>query len=130
MPKFGNRSQSNLATCDEELQLIANETIKEIDFTVIQGRRGEREQTEYFTKGTSKVKYPNSKHNKEPSQAFDFIPCPFVGWSYTESFKRVGHALLRTAIKLKAQGKIKSDASYGGDWKSFKDYPHFQIDVV
>ena len=124
MPVFGNRSQSNLESCHSDLILIANETIKEVDFTVIQGRRGQVEQDTYFKNKTSKKEYPDSKHNKTPSEAFDFIPCPFQGWKDIESFKRVGHALVRTAIRLKKEGKISHDLEYGGDWTRFRDYPH------
>lgn len=125
MPSFSKRSKDNLATCHENLQLIAEDAIKIIDFTVIEGHRGKQAQNVAVARGTSKTPWPKSKHNKLPSHAFDFIPFPFDGnWGKANhpKFKAVGKVLLECAAKR----GIK--ASYGGDWKSFKDYPHFQLD--
>ena len=124
MPKFGKRSKDNLVTCHENLQLIAADAIKLIDFTIIEGHRSKEAQNVAVARGTSRTPWPRSKHNKVPSLAFDFIPYPFDGWT-TKShpkFKAVGKVLKQCA---EARG-IK--ASYGGDWTSFRDYPHFQLD--
>lgn len=125
MPSFSKRSKDNLATCHENLQLIAKDAIKLIDFTVIEGHRGKQAQQVAVARGTSKTPWPKSKHNKLPSLAFDFIPYPFDGdWGKKNhpKFIAIGKVLLTCAEKR----GIK--ASYGGDWKSFKDYPHFQLD--
>lgn len=74
MPKFSARSLKNLSQCHPDLQRIANVAIKEFDFIVICGHRGEKEQNAAFARGTSKLKFPKSKHNKTPSLAFDAVP--------------------------------------------------------
>jgi peptidoglycan LD-endopeptidase CwlK len=74
MPVLSARSLKNLSQCDKRLQKIATEAIKEFDFIVICGHRGEKEQNEAFRRGTSKLKWPKSKHNKTPSLAFDAVP--------------------------------------------------------
>lgn len=126
MPSFGKRSKDNLATCHENLQLIAKDAIKLIDFTIIEGHRGKQAQNVAVARGTSKTPWPRSKHNKIPSLAFDFLPYPFNGnWkdkTLIPRLKAIGKVLLECAAKR----GIK--ASYGGDWKTFKDYPHFQLD--
>lgn len=49
------------------------------DFSVKDGVRGEAAQEKAFKSGNSKVKFPNSKHNKKPSQAIHFLPYP-IRW--------------------------------------------------
>ena len=74
MYKFSKRSYDNLVECHPDLQLIANTLIRYIDFAVIEGHRDEAQQNHYYWRGTSKVRYPNSKHNSVPSMAMDIIP--------------------------------------------------------
>lgn len=70
---FGAASTERLLTCEKDIQLILNETIKVIDFTVVYGHRTQEEQDNLYPK-FSKVKFPNSKHNPYPSQAVDVAP--------------------------------------------------------
>src|SRR3990172_9550055 len=99
MPKFGKRSKDNLATCHPDLVLLAQDAIKQIDFTVIEGHRGKEAQTIAVTRGTSRTTWPKSKHNKFPSHAFDFIPSPFAGnWNNTKAFKEIGAVLKSCAV--------------------------------
>ena len=83
MPRFGRRSRKNLETCNEDLQELFNEVIKFFDCTVIQGHRGKEEQNKYFDEGKSKVKYPNGRHNANPSNAVDVVPYP-IDWKDTD----------------------------------------------
>ena len=85
MPKFGRRSKKNLDSCDLDIQAVLNEAIKYYDFSVLCGERGEEEQTKAFKGGFSKVQYPNSRHNKKPSQAVDIAPYP-IDWADLERF--------------------------------------------
>jgi len=62
MPKFSKASMDRLKTCDIKLQVIALEAIKEFDFTVVCGYRGEKDQNEAFARGASKLKWPDSKY--------------------------------------------------------------------
>jgi len=126
MPRFGKRSKEQLATCHADLQRVANHAIKHIDFTVTEGHRGKEAQNAAFAKGFSKVRWPNGNHNSKPSRAFDFVPYPFNGnWkdkTLIPRLKKIGAQLKASAADL----AIK--VSYGGDWKSFKDYPHLELD--
>jgi len=73
MPSFGNSSQLKLNTCDSDIQLICNEGIKLIDFSVITGHRTKKDQNALFPKYT-KLKWPKGKHNSFPSRAVDIAP--------------------------------------------------------
>ncbi len=79
MPNFGKTSTTNLEECDLRLQDIAKKVINILDFSVIEGHRGKEEQDDLFDQRKTKVRYPNSKHNSEPSKAFDWAPYP-IDW--------------------------------------------------
>lgn len=120
MPSFSKASLRELATCDERLQRICHEAIKHFDFMVIQGHRGQKEQDEAFKAGTSKLPWPKSRHNSEPSTAVDLAPCP-LNWKDLPSFHRLAGVIMTVA----AMEGI--ELTWGGDWKSFKDLPHFEL---
>ena len=74
MPKFGRSSRERLATCDDRLQKVFNEVIKYIDCSVLEGHRGEERQNKLCDEGKSKVRYPDGRHNANPSNAVDVTP--------------------------------------------------------
>jgi len=134
MPSFGNRSRKELETLRPAFQDVFIEAIKEYDFSMIQGRRGEEEQNRYYRMGTSTLKYPESNHNKTPCDACDVVPYP-VDWDDLARFHRLAAFMFRAANKVKA--KIR----WGKDWrrdgtlnnyrlasgkKPLMDYPHFE----
>jgi len=123
--KFSKRSLNNLKECHPKLQKIAHEAIKYIDFAVIDGHRSKEEQNLAYENGFSTVKWPMSRHNTTPSLAFDFVPWhkekPHVRWGDLNSFIEVITVMKREAKKL---GIVMIS---GGDWVSFKDYPHIQL---
>lgn len=109
MYKFSERSLKHLEECDDRLILIANQAIKRIDFSIIDGARTEEEAKENQAKGTSWTN--KSKHcKKSKSYAFDFIPYPFKDWNDLEGFKKVADVLKEEAEKLGI--KVR----WGGDW--------------
>ena len=125
MPTYSQRSKSNLAESHKDLQTLFNYVIQYIDCSVICGHRGETEQNKAYGSGHSKLRFPNSKHNKIPAMAVDVIPFP-LDWEDERRFKMFGMAVLGMANLLREQGKITSIIQWGGLWE-FRDYPHFQI---
>ena len=129
MPRFGNRSKRNLETCDQRLQNIFNEVIKHVDCSVIEGHRDQKRQDELYDQGKTKVKFPNGRHNADPSLAADVVPYP-IDWSDRERF-----TLFAGFVKGIAKGMYNIDLRWGGDWDSdwevqdnrFDDFPHFEI---
>lgn len=137
MYKFSKRSRDNLSTASINLQKLFNEVIKEVDCTVICGHRSPEEQFELFKKGRenknfkwvvvdkSKVvtnidgRAKKSNHNYLPSRAVDVVPYP-LDWNDIAAFKKLGEVVKRKAKEL----GIK--ISWGGDWQSLKDYPHYE----
>lgn len=120
MPKFSIKSMQKLSSCDGKLQVLFYEVIKEIDCTIICGYRGKKEQNIAFAEGNSKLQYPNSRHNTYPSQAVDVAPYP-IDWKDIKRFKDLSKVVFKHAAILGI------DIEWGGDWKKFKDYPHYQL---
>lgn len=125
---FSKKSASNLDSCHEDLQNILKDVIKYIDLSVICGSRGKLEQDKAFALGKSKVKYPNSKHNNNPSLAVDIVPCP-LDWNDLVSFEVLirfiqGYSLGKYNIRLRA------GIDFNSNWKqddSFVDAPHLEL---
>lgn len=126
MPRFSKLSKERLATCHPDLQAVCNELIKQYDFSVLEGRRGQREQDEAYRKGKSQVKYPHSAHNKIPSLAVDLAPYP-IDWDNLSRFNEMIIRFDTVANMLRAEGVISSDFVYGGKWATLKDWPHIEI---
>jgi peptidoglycan LD-endopeptidase CwlK len=129
MPRFSKRSTGNLSSCENVLQLLANEAIKVTDFTVICGHRGKKEQDEALASGASSVRFPHSKHNTYPSQAFDFIPYPFPGWKSSTTiarFTEVAQTIKEAWLRIPEASREGWKLTWGGDWK-MRDYPHIQV---
>lgn len=136
MYSFSKKSLEKLNTADEKLQRLFKEVIKEIDITVIFGHRTPEEQFELFKQGRKFVNNEwvktgktvtnldginkKSNHNYYPSKAVDIAPYP-IDWNDIERFK-----LLASIIKRKAL-ELGINVQWGGDWQSFKDYPHWEI---
>lgn len=134
MPTFSESSKKQLATCHSDLQTLMNEAIKYIDFTVLEGHRGQAAQEAAFKAGNTKLHFPNGKHNKLPSLAVDIAPFP-VDWKDTERFVYFAGFIMGIAKMLLAQGKITHTVRWGGDWnnntlvkdETFRDYGHFEV---
>tara|TARA_R110002050_G_scaffold110768_1_gene223284 strand:- start:360 stop:749 length:390 start_codon:yes stop_codon:yes gene_type:complete len=128
MPRFGKRSRTNLATCNDKLQKVFNEVIKHVDCSVIEGNRNEERQNKLFKEGKTKVKYPNGRHNASPSRAADVVPYP-IDWSDRERFHLFAGFVLGIAKSMDI------NLRWGGDWNQnfevddnqFDDFPHFEI---
>ena len=87
--------------CHPDLQKVYGRAKKEnpsFDFICICGSRGEAEQNKAFSQGKSKLKFPNSKHNKILSEAMDLVPLP-VNWNDIARFKKLGAIILEAAKK-------------------------------
>lgn len=131
MAVLSNNSKKILATCDERIQKVVNEAIKDtpIDFTVTCGYRGEKEQNEAVAKGFSNVKYPKGKHNKKPSKAVDIVPYPKMWDASKEDFRMLADHILATGKRLGVKLKWGSDWNMNGrtDDERFIDSPHYEL---
>lgn len=133
MPTFSQRSIDNLSECHPDLQVIAAEAIKGFDFMVYEGHRSQAEQDKAFYAGKSKLKYPDSKHNRKPSMAFDAAPYP-IDWNNRERFYALAWYIKGIADRLFLEGKISHRVRLGADWDgnnnprdNWEDLPHIEL---
>ncbi len=134
MPKFSQDSFSKLSTCHIELQTLFYEVIRSFDCTVLEGHRGQAEQDAAFEKGNSKLKWPDGKHNGQPSTAIDVAPYP-INWVNEKRFYWFAGYVLGIAERMKAEGKMTYSVRWGGDWdcdkdftdQTFNDLVHFEL---
>lgn len=134
MPEYSKKSKQNLAEAHRDLQVIFNEVIKLYDCSILCGHRDKQKQNELFSKGLSKVKYPNSNHNKKPSDAVDAVPYP-IDWNDKLRLYHFAGFVLGTAERLLKEGKISRKLRWGGDWnrnnifndQKFNDLDHFEL---
>ena len=128
MASFSDRSQANLATCDERLQEIFEQVVQHFDCTVLEGHRGEARQNQMISEGKSQLDWPNSNHNTSPSSAVDVAPYP-IDWSNRDRFTSFAGYVMGTAQSL------SYPLRWGGDWDAdtktndnrFDDLVHFEI---
>ena len=126
MPKFSKVSRERLNSCHPDIVRVCEELIKQYDFSVLEGFRGEKEQNKAFDKGTSNVRYPNSAHNKTPSLAVDIAPYP-IDWLNLGRFREMIYRFDAVACLLRERGEIKSRFVYGAFWETLKDFPHIEV---
>lgn len=122
MAKFilGKRSTDNLAGVHPQLVAVVKRALElsPVDFTVIEGVRTKERQAELMKQGFTRTL--NSRHII--GEAIDIVPLP-VDWKNPKPFGLVAEAMKKAAEELGVK------ITWGGDWKSFVDLPHYQIEV-
>ncbi len=133
MPEFSKRSLDRLCGVHPDLKTLFHEVVKHFDCTVISGVRTEEEQAALYAKGRTIpgniVTYKDGvkkKSNHQTGNAVDIVPYP-VNWGDIERFRQFGWFVKGVASTLKRYGQIDKDIKWGGDWKRFKDLPHFEL---
>lgn len=123
--KFSSQSLKRLDQCHPLIRVVLKDALKNsyVDFSVVCGHRGEEAQNKAYNDGYSHVKFPHSKHNQTPSLAVDLIPVKSAGGYGAND--RVWNTIAKT-IKESAD-KFDCSIAWGGDWKNFKDKPHWEI---
>lgn len=129
-------SERRLATVAEPLQGIVRAVAAEFPTMVVCGHRTQAEQDEAFRLKRSKLSWPRSKHNSNPSRAVDLAPLKngAIDWNDKEGFRELAR---RMFFHAKARGV---DIRWGGDWdrdgqtrddsdpdERFVDLPHYEL---
>lgn len=122
--------------------MIADVVLQIHDASVIEGYRDQSTQNKYFDSGTSRVKWPNSNHNKTPSRAMDLAPYIKGGNPYDmERVLFFAGIVMAVANALYSQNKIHHKLRWGGSWRTtpnaifafdrngFFDGIHFELEM-
>lgn len=134
MPTFGRRSELRLRTCDQRLQRVMRRAIRAVDFTVVDGHRGEDRQERYFAEGKSTKRWPDSNHNTFPSRAIDVAPWVDGGIPWDDL--RYWYVLCGAIMMAAADEGV--ELRWGGDWdrgddfndeatRPFNDLGHYEL---
>ena len=76
MNKWGGESLRQRATSNQRLNEVGDIVLQIKDHSVIKGHRNQTEQDDAFSKGHSKLKWPDGNHNAYPSKAQDVRTYP------------------------------------------------------
>lgn len=124
MPIHHAPSRKKLLSVHPHLQQVVHAAADRMELIVVCGHRGKNEQNLAFTTGRSKLSWPHSKHNQLPSLAVDLAPLQPDGslsWDDIRLFQEMGEIVKQEAARLRI------DIRWGGDFKTWKDYPHFEL---
>lgn len=120
--KFGSRSLKSMQGIHPDLRLVLDKALQDspLDFVVIEGLRTKERQKQLVASGASKTL--DSRHIT--GHAVDLLP---IGVDGKPAFDWPLYNQLGPAVK-KAAADLGIELDWGGDWKSFKDGPHFELD--
>ena len=124
--QLSNNSMMNLAGVDSRLIDIADVAIRlsPIDFGIPStgGLRTTEDQAKLFEEGVSKADGVNNKSYHQTGKALDV-------YAYVDgkaSWDKLHLATIAAAM-LQASSQLGYELKWGGLWKSWQDYPHFEI---
>ena len=117
--QLGPRSRKNLSGVHPDMVKVVEGAIDitGVDFAVIEGLRSRERQQELLNAGKSTTM--NSRHIT--GHAVDMVPYP-VDWDDLARFETMAAAMDQSADELGVP------IIWGGDWKTFYDAPHFELD--
>jgi peptidoglycan L-alanyl-D-glutamate endopeptidase CwlK len=122
MNAWSAKSRANLATCHQDLQVLANSVLAIHDCTLVYGHRDEATQNRLYSEKKTKKQWPNSRHNTNPSMAMDLAPyvqgVSMLDMEYSLYFAGL---VLGTADALRAQGLMMHRVRWGGNWSTQRD---------
>lgn len=119
--RFSARSRRNLADVHPDLRAVAERALElsPVDFVVTEGLRTVTRQKELFRAGATRTM--NSRHLTGHALDVAAWVGGTVRWDWPLYGQIAGafkQAALERGVKL----------VWGGDWPSFKDGPHFELD--
>ena len=118
--KLGKRSLKKLNAVHPDLVNVVERAIEltDVDFTVIEGKRELERQVKLFNSGASQTL--RSRHLTGHAVDLGAWVDGGVDWSWPLYYK------IADAMKV-ASRELNIPIVWGGDWKTFKDGPHFEL---
>ena len=121
--KLSDTSKARLIDVDPRLVEIIDRalTISLTDFGVASGRRSAQEQNELFLAGASLCDGYEKTSNHQFGRAVDLY-----AYQQKALWTKADLALVACAM-LESAAALGVPLQWGGKWRGFPDYPHFQI---
>ena len=122
--KLGTKSLSNLKGVHPDLVKVVKRAIEltECDFTITEGLRTKERQAQLLKE--KKTTTSNSRHLT--GHAVDLAAWVIVDDKGTVSWDWKHYYIIEKAMK-QAASELKIPIEWGGDWRTFKDAPHWQL---
>lgn len=123
---LGNRSLTMLATVHPDLRRVLTQAIltSDLDFTILEGVRTPKRQRQLFNQGATRtMKSRHLPHYSDGlARAVDVAPMVAlqVRWDWP-----LYHQLAEVIKQAAALERVPIE--WGGDWRTFKDGPHWQL---
>ncbi|BDI36086.1 M15 family metallopeptidase [Escherichia coli] len=118
--KFSYRSENNLDGVKRELVAVVRRALEltEVDFGITEGLRTKERQKQLVAEGKSQTM--NSRHLT--GDAVDVVAYmgSQVSWNWP-LYEKIAQAFKQAAKEL------NTPIEWGGDWRTLKDGPHFQL---
>lgn len=129
MRAWSQRSLGNLTGIHPDLRRVMDRALRESphDFVVTEGLRTLERQRELVRIGASKTL--NSRHLT--GHAVDLYAWVDINRDGRVVFEEMASPRLLTAIANAIKAAAKAEGVpivWGGDWRTFKDMPHFELD--
>ena len=117
---LSRRSLKNLEGVHPDLMTVVKKALEitTVDFVVTDGLRSAERQEQLVKSGASKTK--NSRHLTGHAVDVAALVNGKVSWNW-KYYDDIASAFKEAARELEVE------VEWGGDWKSFKDGPHFQL---
>ncbi len=118
--RLGRRSKSRLKGVHEDLVLVVERAIEisDVDFTVLEGLRDIERQRRLVAQGASTTM--RSRHLTGHAVDLGAWVDGEVRWDWP-LYHKISDAMKSAALELGIP------LEWGGDWRTFKDGPHFQL---
>ena len=118
---LGSVSKNNLKGVHPDLVKVVERAISltTVDFRVIEGLRSKQRQVELVNKGASKTL--NSRHITGHAVDVAALVGGTIRWDWP-LYDKIAKAFKQ------ASKELNIPIVWGGDWKTFKDGPHFELD--
>ena len=118
--KLGKRSLSNLEGVHPDLVKVVKKAIEltQVDFTVIEGLRTKERQAQLLKE--KKTTTSNSRHLTGHAVDLAAWVNDTISWDW-KYYHQIADAM------KEASKELNISIEWGGDWKKFKDGPHFEL---
>ena len=119
-------SRDKLATCHPNIIRLAIAVNNRYGIQCICGYRNNTDQEKAFNEGRSKKMQGESKHNRKPSLAADFVPDPdrnakTLDWNDIEEFEKMCLVFEQVADEMDIKIRL------GRDFQGLADWPHIEL---
>jgi len=120
MYKLGARSKQRLKGVHDDLVKVVERAIEitEVDFAVLEGVRSRARQEQLFKQKATKTM--NSRHLTGHAVDLGAYVGGSVRWDWPLYYQ------IADAMKA-AAAELEIPLTWGGDWKTFPDGPHFEL---